>query len=192
MKMNMSDNGHHSLIDGLIKACRRNDRRAQIDLYNCFSKTMYNTSFRIVHDSFLAEDIVQESFLKAFQSLEQFRGEVPFEAWLRRIVINRSIDQLRLRKIQWEELTERIADKEEEIDEDKDEFEYKIEVVRKLIRELPDGFRVIISLYFLEGYDHEEIGQILNITSSTSRSQLTRAKRRLIELVKENQHVRHK
>ena len=169
----------------LIQSCKRNERQAQIRMYDLFAKKMFNTSMRIVKDSLLAEDIVQESFIAVFNSLETYRGEVPFEVWLRRIVINRSIDQLRKQKFILDELDESMQTSYEEPDWDP-ESSSETEVVnevKKKINQLPDGYRIILSLHLIEGYDHDEISQILKISASTSRSQLTRAKRKLIELL---------
>jgi RNA polymerase sigma factor (sigma-70 family) len=172
------------LINELIAACKKNERQAQIRIYELFAKKMFNVSKRIVKDSLLAEDIVQESFLAAFTSLDSFRGEVPFESWLKRIVINRSIDQYRKQKFITEELDESIhtAYEEPEWDiGDVSDTEF-INEVKKCINQLADGYRTILSLYLIEGYDHDEISQILKISASTSRSQYTRAKRKLYEL----------
>ncbi|MBN1597576.1 MAG: RNA polymerase sigma factor [Bacteroidales bacterium] len=177
-------------MSALISACRKNNRVAQIKLYDLYSKSMYNTCLRIVKDSMLAEDIVQECFLTAFQSIGSFRGDSSFFSWLRKIVINRSLDQIRKRKKFFEQIDEESDNYSDEIvdqkKDDVDEFDQeRLALLKKLILELPEGFRIIISLYFFEGYDHEEIAQILDITPSTSRSQLTRAKRKLLKMYKE-------
>jgi RNA polymerase sigma factor (sigma-70 family) len=172
----------------LISACKNNNRKAQIELYQLFARRMYNTSLRIVKNRILAEDVIQEAFISAFKSLEKYKGEVPFEAWLRKIVVNRSIDELRReRKMFFESIDEIvIADEnlndEKEIEAEKSVFILKL---KEQLNDLADGYRIILSLYYLEGYDHEEISQILNISKSTSRSQLTRAIRKL----KENENV---
>jgi len=180
--MNSNRTLRDPLID-LISLCKKNDRKAQIKIYELLSKGMYNTSLRIVKNSMVAEDVVQEAFIKVFKSLTNFRGEVPFEIWLRRIVINKSIDELRKEKIYFtDNLNEFDQPNYEEAITD---FENKpdeklIGEIKKQINELPDGFRIIFTLFYLEGYDHEEISQILNISASTSRSQLTRAKARIV------------
>ena len=170
----------------LVKACKRNDRNAQVRLYELYSKSMYNTSLRIVKDTQWAEDIMQESFIAAFAALPNFREEVTFGAWLRRIGINKSLDELRKNKPVFEVLKEEILEVDEQIDweEIHRENEQLIQIIKDSVRELPDGYRIILSLSLFEGYDHEEIGEILNISPSTSRSQLTRAKKRLFEKLK--------
>src|SRR5512136_394803 len=127
----MSQINQRSLeTDKLVIACRNNDRKAQISLYELYAKQMYNTSLRIVRDSMLAEDIVQESFLKAYKSLPGFRNEVPFVIWLKRIVINKSLDELRKNKHEVLSCDENTIP---EIPDDKDE-EINTEHNEKLIQ----------------------------------------------------------
>lgn len=133
-----------------------------------------------------AEDIVQESFISAFKSLATFSNEVPFDAWLRRIVINKSLDHLRKRKVNFIEISEETEKLAEEMTMDNNnsseaERKHKLEKIHKAVLQLPDGFRAIFSLFYYEGYDHEEISSILGITPSTSRSQLARAKQKVIQ-----------
>jgi RNA polymerase sigma-70 factor (ECF subfamily) len=148
---------------------------------------MYNTSLRIVKDPGEAEDIMQESFLSAFDKIETYSGTVSFGAWLKKIVINRSLDSLKKRRLSFEKLDEGMIPVRDDGD-DVDDISDRIEEIREAIMKLPDGFRVVLTLYLLEGYDHEEIGQILEISSSTSRSQFTRARQKLIEMLKMKSH----
>jgi len=146
---------------------------------------MLNVAFRIVGSIDEAEDVLQEAFLDAFNRVKDFRQETTFGLWLKQIVVHRSINLLRKRKLELVELQDEqldnIADEEAEDDED---VQYKIAQVKEAMKELPEGYRLVISLYLLEGYDHEEIGQILNITVNTSRTQFLRAKRKLSEILK--------
>lgn len=145
---------------------------------------MLNVAFRIVGDIAEAEDVLQEAFVDAFAKLKDFRQDTTFGLWLKQIVVNRSINLLRKRKLELVELEdghlENIADDESWDDED---LQYQVARVKEGMNQLPDGYRVVISLYLLEGYDHEEIGQILNISENTSRTQFLRAKRKLIEIL---------
>jgi len=149
-----------------------------------YSKAMLNVAFRIVGDIAEAEDVLQEAFVDAFAKLKDFRQDTTFGLWLKQIVVNRSINLLRKRKLELVELEdghlENIADDESWDDED---LQYQVARVKEGMKQLPDGYRVVISLYLLEGYDHEEIGQILNISENTSRTQFLRAKRKLIEIL---------
>jgi RNA polymerase sigma factor (sigma-70 family) len=175
-------NLHQDLLDG----CKTGDQRAQFQIYKLYYKAMYNTSLRIINDTMEAEDIMQESFLSAFEKIHTYSGTVSFGAWLKKIVINRSLDALSKRKAIFEEIDYHIGIKDESTDESlrKEEVDVRIEEVKEAINKLPDGYRIILSLYLLEGYDHDEIAEILSISSSTSRSQLSRAKQKLIAELK--------
>jgi len=168
----------------LIRQCKRGDQKAQFEIYRLYHAAMFNTTLRIVGDSDDAEDVMQEAFLKAFAKLDSYRGEVSFGAWLKRIVINKALDFLRLKR---EQLSlEDAAEIGEMADEEADvvEYKYTAEAIRKAIYTLPEGYRIVLSLILLEGYDHEEVSMILNISNATSRTQYHRAKKRLIELLK--------
>ena len=171
-------NLHQDLIDG----CKTGDQKAQFQIYKLYYKAMYNTSLRIVNDTMEAEDIMQESFLSAFEKIDSYSGTVSFGAWLKKIVINRSLDYLSRKKAIIEDIETQIEIKDTSSDElaQKEELDIKVEEVKQAIENLPDGYRIILSLYLLEGYDHDEIADILSITSSTSRSQLSRAKQKLV------------
>lgn len=151
---------------------------------------MYNTCLRILNNELEAEDIMQESFLAAFEKIETYSGQVSFGAWLKRIVVNNSLDSLKKKKIEFksvEDINNIDSPEEEPESNNKSEYiELKIGKVKEAINSLADGYRIILSLYLIEGYDHEEIAEIMNITSSTSRSQLTRAKKKLSELLTPN------
>ncbi len=153
---------------------------------------MYNSSLRIVKDVAEAEDIMQESFLAAFRNIKKYKGEVSFGAWLKRIVVNRSLDSLKKKKVELFPIDSELYKLSEEVDNHNIEYsEEQIAILKKGIDLLPTGYRIILNLYLIEGYDHEEIGSILNITSSTSRSQFLRAKKKLIQIIseKENQKM---
>ena len=175
-------NIHKDLID----QCRKGEREAQFRIYDLYYRAMFNTSLRIVKDPAEAEDIMQESFLSAFEKIDTFSGNVSFGAWLKKIVVNRSLDSIKKKRMYFETLDESHTagvsetEAEEDITED-------VTRIRDAILKLPDGFRIVLSLYLLEGYDHEEIAEILGISGSTSRSQYTRARQKLIEILKENE-----
>ena len=175
-------NSHQDLIDG----CKNCDQKAQFQIYKLYYKAMYNTSLRIVNNTMEAEDIMQESFLSAFEKIDTYSGTVSFGAWLKRIVINRSLDALGKRKAVFEDIEAHIGIRDESNDENgrNEDLDVKINEVKDTIERLPDGYRVILSLYLLEGYDHDEIAEILNISSSTSRSQLSRARQKLLSELK--------
>lgn len=169
----------------LINKCLKKDRKAQLILYNMYAKAMYNVSLNIVNNTQQAEDLMQEAFLSAFINLDNFQGKVTFGAWLKKIVINKSLDYLKKKKVEFEPLEEQnFTEENGEIDESI--FNQKtVEEIKEQIKKLPPGYRTIMSLYVLEGYDHEEIAQILKISPSTSRSQYARARSLLIRKLKE-------
>jgi RNA polymerase sigma-70 factor (ECF subfamily) len=168
----------------LVVECKRGSKKACFELYRLYSKAMLNVAFRIVGSIDEAEDVLQEAFLDAFNRVRDFRQETTFGLWLKQIVVHRSINLLRKRRLDLVELEDgqldNIPDEEVESDE---EVQYKVAQVKDAMKELPEGYRLVISLYLLEGYDHEEIGQILNISENTSRTQFLRAKRKLNEIL---------
>jgi RNA polymerase sigma factor (sigma-70 family) len=181
----MKPSSYVNIHEDLIVKCMKGEKLAQFELYKIYYKAMFNTAMRITNHTHEAEDVVQESFLTVFEKMGEYKKEVSFGAWLKRIVINRSIDLLRERKISFSSLDEmdlEISDSIEDINND-DKLE-RIKRIKLALFALPEGYRVILSLYLLEGYDHEEISGILHISSSTSRSQLARAKQKLLELLK--------
>ena len=166
----------------LVEKSKLGDRNAQYKLYELYVDAMYNVSMRMMHIKEDAEDVVQDSFIEAFNNLSSFRYESTFGSWLKRIVINKSINQLKKKKIPVvpiENQMYHIKEEDEDIPENVD-----IEKVIQGIRLLPSGYQQIINLYLIEGYDHVEISEILEIASSTSKSQYHRAKKKLIEIIK--------
>lgn len=172
-------NLHQELIDG----CKRCDQKSQFQIYKLYYKAMYNISLRIVKDPMEAEDIMQESFLAAFEKIASYSGTVAFGSWLKKIVQNRSIDYLKKNNNMVSsdlECYHDLKDHSAETIESEEENKTKAGKVREIINHLPERYRKIISLYLYEGYDHEEISEILSIPSSTSRSQFSRAKLKII------------
>lgn len=180
-------NIHQDLIDG----CIAGDQKAQFQVYKLYYKAMFNTSLRIVNDTMEAEDVMQEAFLSAFEKINSYSGAVSFGAWLKRIVVNRSLDALAKRKAVFEDIENHtgLRDDSPEDSNYREELEAKVEEVKAAIEELPEGYRVILSLYLIEGYDHDEIAEMLRISSSTSRSQLSRAKQKLLNEIKNRKRI---
>ena len=174
------ENIHQEIID----QCREGSQKAQFQLYRLYYKPMYSICLRIINNETEAEDVMQEAFLNAFKKIDTYKGEVSFGAWLKRIVINRSLDVLKKRKVKFEEINEKtnqIADYQMEIKE------VNVQLIKDAIQKLPDGYRVVLSLYLIEGFDHEEISEILGISNSNSRTQYLRAKNKLRELLKDTE-----
>jgi RNA polymerase sigma-70 factor (ECF subfamily) len=175
---------YQNIYQDLIDRCRVGDSKAQFELYKLYYKPMYNVCLHLIGNEVDAEDVMQEAFLKAFTKIDTYEGKVSFGAWLKKIVVNRSLDELKKRKVKFVELNEKIPD-EEPVSLNVSEIQ--MEKLKKSIQQLPDGYRVVLSLYLLEGYDHEEISQILGISNVSSRSQFMRAKQKLREILQKEE-----
>ena len=163
----------------MIDACKRGDRKAQFEVYKKYYRAMYNVALRMLGDTAEAEDNMQESFLNAFQKIETFRGEVTFGAWLKRIVINGCLDILKTRKAMISLESAPEIPEEEASEDNLQHRDLNIGDVKEAIMALPDGYRIVLTLYLIDGYYHDEIAQILQITNATSRTQYHRAKKQL-------------
>lgn len=169
----------------LVVECKQGSRKAHYELYKLYSKAMFNIAMRIVNDEAEAADVLQDSFVDAFARIADFRQETTFGLWMKQIVVNKSISQLRKRKMDLVSLDEAHAEELADTEQlDDAEIQYQVQQVKKAIQMLPDGYRVVLSLYLLEGYDHEEISHIMKISENTSRTQFMRAKRKLVEVLK--------
>ena len=168
----------------VVEQCKANDRKAQMRLYKQYCEGMFCVAMRFVQNSDDAEDVVQESFIKAFQRIHQFKGEVTFGAWLKRIVINKSIDFLKSRNNKLIELDENYMHIEEDDDWTVDN-DITIAKVKRTIGLLPEKYKYVVMMFLIEGYDHKEIAQVLKLTETTSRTRLLRGKGYLKELLKE-------
>jgi RNA polymerase sigma-70 factor (ECF subfamily) len=181
--------GYLNIHQEYIDRCRKGDRKAQFEIYRLYFKSMYNASLRIVRDPQEAEDIMQESFLSAFVKINTYSGKVSFGAWLKKIVINNSLDALKKKRLLTQELDEEIPENVAVEEHTEADFtNIKIEDIMEAVNELPDGYRVVLSLKLFEGYDHDEIAEILGISNSSSRSQFTRAKQKLLQIIKKKTH----
>jgi RNA polymerase sigma factor (sigma-70 family) len=175
--------------DALVEQSIRGDISAYRLLYERYSKAMFNTALRITANRADAEDVLQDSFTDAFLQLKSFESKATFGAWLKQIVVYKSIALLKRRKISFADLQPETATMADEEPIDEAEIEYNVAAIKKAINELPDGYRAVLSLYLLEGYDHEEIADIMQISQSTVRTQYKRGKQRLLQtLKKENVH----
>lgn len=161
----------------LLERCRDGKRDAQFELYRLYSRAMYNTALRMVQNSHDAEDLLQSVFVEVFTKLDSFRYESSVGAWIKRITINKCINFLKSKKMVIQELTA-SHDFAPEPEKDHEPL-FTVERIRQAVDQLPDGYRVVFSLYAFEGYDHEEIAQILDVTEATSKSQYSRAKAKL-------------
>ncbi|MBK8451249.1 MAG: RNA polymerase sigma factor [Saprospiraceae bacterium] len=177
-------------MEHLVDRVKRKDHAAFKTLYDMYSKPMYNLCFRILNQEDDAHDILQESFIKIFENIDQLKNKELLSAWIKRICVNTAIQAVKNRKkIQFEELDENpgminLQEEKEVIHEL--EFENNIQAIHKAIAMLPDRYRIVFTLHVFEEYSHEEISKTLGIVSGTSRSQYLRAKQKLIEILKKN------
>lgn len=172
----------------LIEKCKKNDRKSQLRLYRQYCEGMFIVANRFLKHTEDAEDAMQEAFINAFQKIDQYTAEVSFGAWLKRIVINKSLDKLRAKQNYYITIDE--AQLEVVADENNWETsdETTLEEVKTEIKNLPDKYRVVVILFLLEGYDHQEISEILSISTTASRTQLLRGKKKLQQALKKKSH----
>ena len=155
---------------------------------------MFNTALRILQNTYDAEDMMQEAFLNAFTKLDSFKGEVPFGAWLKRIVINKSLTHIK-KKNKLQEVNLEVVDKklesesgneQEAVDMKIDYVNLKVKEVSKAMAQLKESYRTILNLSLVEGYDNEEIAGIMNISNENCRTTISRAKSRLRKVLMES------
>ncbi len=181
----MNENTIHT---ALVKDCLVGDRKAQYRLYRLYNKAMFNTCLRMLKSREDAEDVLQNSFIDVFSKLHMFRGEATIGAWIKRIVVNNCINFIKKRKMLLSELdTKHLKDIPD--DDNWDNLKLDTKKINDAIYQLPDGYRVVFTLYALEGYDHQEVSEIIGTTVSTSKSQYSRAKKRLKEILIDRQNL---
>ena len=174
----------------IVEKCKQNDRKAQMQLYNQYCNGMYSVAKRFVKHDAEAEDVVQDAFIKAFTKLHQYNAEVTFGAWLKRIVVNTSIDALKSKKQRLVELDDvhlKVVDTDND-DKWLADDTVSIQDIKEAINQLSDKYKYVVMLYLIEGYDHQEISEILKISEVASRTQLYRGKLQLQKLLKQKQN----
>lgn len=172
-------------ITELVKRCKKSDQNAQLELYKAYYKAMYNAAYRILKDEFEAEDIMQEAFLTAFTKMNSYKGNVAFGAWLKRIVINKSLTQLKKNNRYQEVKMEVVQPNESETDH-VDYRSIESETIMYSIQSLKDNYRMVLTLHLIEGFDYEEISQIMNYSNENVRTTISRAKRKLKQVLLTN------
>ncbi len=178
---------YYHIHNELAVRAGKGDNVAQFELYELYYKGMFTVAVRIVKDDMLAEELMQDGFMTAFTKMDKWHQKSSFGAWLKRVIVNECLDYLAKKKLDTVSMeTMQIADP---VEEEIDEPDYNVDEIKRAIKDLPTGYSTILSLYLFEGYDHEEISEILKISSSTSRSQYLRAKKKLIELINIKKHV---
>ncbi len=176
-------NSNQQNIEDLISLCKANNQKAQFEIYNRYCKAMYNVAYRIVKDEHFAEDVMQEGFLKAFTKINDFKEEVAFGAWLKRIIVNYSIDFYKKNNVfkteDFEKTLYKLEDSETNEYEKLDFNDLKVKQVLETIQSLKYSYSMILTLFYIEGYDQEEISEILKISYANCRTTLSRAKESL-------------
>lgn len=180
----MSVSTTHTIHKHLIVQSQQGDQAAMSSLYGLYAKAMYNICRRMMGDEEEAKDILQESFIDAFQKLPMLREVNTFSSWIKRIVVNNCINAIRKKKLD----TAQLEEGADFIEEEHDDFEYanyQAAQIMQAIDHLPDGCKTVLNLYLFEGYDHKEIGEILGVTESASKAQYCKAKARIRKLLEE-------
>lgn len=175
---------HIDVNSAIVERCKNGERKAFQELYSLYAKAMLNISARILNNTEEAQEVLQDSFLKAFNNIASYDNTYAFGAWLRRIVINGSLDVLKKRKMDLVEMGNN--DFPDEMQDEEEDIVYDVEIIKQCIKKLPDGYRTVLTLYLFEELSHKEIASLLNISEGTSKSQYNRARKKLIELVKQN------
>jgi len=172
--------------DVLVRQCIDGQTSAYRVLYERYSKAMFNTALRIVNKTADAEDVLQDSFTDAFMQLSSFEHKSTFGAWLKQIVVFKSITLLKKQRMSFVDM-EKAEDLPDESELDEADIWYTVEMIKQTMQQLPDGYRTVLSLYLFEGYDHEEISEIWGVAQSTVRTQYIRAKQKLLKLLKKGE-----
>nr|WP_199157886.1 RNA polymerase sigma factor [Pedobacter sp. ASV2] len=173
----------------LITMCQEGKDYGYTGLYNKYAKRIYNSISRIISHTAEAEDILQETFFSVFGDLDKLKGINNFEAWVRRMAINRSISHLRKKKIVFSELGDTQFVAEEDYDANENEiFECKVEDIKRCIEELAPGFKTILNLYLFEKMTQEEIAEMLGLSHATVRTQYHRAKKKILLSLKDKSY----
>ncbi len=165
-----------------LEKLKQKDVLACKQLYLQYADAMYNVCLRILQHQAEAEDALQEAFIKVFNNIQQYRNESSIGSWIKQIVTNTCLNVLKKRKILFNELDDNVELSETE-SENNNETNFSIDDIKKAIEELPQGYRVVFNLYMFEDYSHRQIADMLEISESTAKTQLFKAKRKLKELL---------
>lgn len=168
--------------EAILQGCLRNESTAQKELYNKYSPKMLAVCYRFGHNREDAEDMLQEGFIKVFSQIHTFRNQGAFEGWVRRIIVHTCINSLKKNK-KFNESVDLMHATTLQVREESVPSIVQAKQVVECIRLLPLGYRTVLNLYAIEGYSHKEISLMLEIEESTSRSQYTRAKQMLEDIL---------
>lgn len=182
MSISSSNLERTPVTDQIVVRCRKGDVRAFHELYEAYSKAMYNICLRMTGHASDAEDVLQEAFIQVFKNLDKLTSDSSLTAWIKRIVVNHCLSYIRKRKVYFEEVGE--SDTVEETAVDETHYAMTVSAVKDAIGQLPDGYRTVLNLYIFEEYSHREIASMLGISESTAKTQFMRAKEKVRQLVK--------
>lgn len=172
----------------LIEGCLHNKREAQYQLYQLLAGKMFSVCLRYAKDRETAEDLLQEGFVRVFNNIEKFRGDGSFEGWVRRIMVNISVENYRKNNKMYPIVNIEQTQIEDSVIPLNDDLE--VEDLMRLIEQLSPGYKTVFNMYVIEGYSHKEIAEMLNITEGTSKSQLARARYLLMEMVEQQNKIK--
>lgn len=161
------------VLEELIENCKKNDVKAQGELYKLYASKLYSICLKYSKDADEAQDNLQDAFITIFKSIEQFQYRGSFEGWIKRITVNTVLQKYRKERV-FEIINEQQIEQEEDVEVDEDQVSLKY--LLQIIQELPDRYRLVFNLYVLDGYSHQEIAKMLEITEGTSKSNLARAR----------------
>ena len=177
--------GEQTIYKYLVKRCKKGDGQAQNELYKLFANAMFNTSRRIMGNEEDAKDVLQESFIEAFTKINMLESDITFPAWIKRIVVNKSINALRKKRLEITPLEEAHEVLPDDNETDMDIIKHEATRILAALDKISEGCRTVFNLYLFEGYDHKEIGGILSITESASKAQYSKAKSKIRRVLAE-------
>jgi RNA polymerase sigma-70 factor (ECF subfamily) len=176
--------------DQLVARCCKGEQRAQMELYNKYQKAMYNTALRIVNDTAEAEDVMQEAFIKAFLKMDTFKGQSTFGAWLKKITVNLSLNSYnkrsKFKEVSYNDEFKNEVYEEIGIDSEEETKNKKVQQILLAMNSLKENYRIALNLHLIEGYDYDEICEILKISPANCRTFISRAKESLRTKLLEN------
>ncbi|MCG2617802.1 RNA polymerase sigma factor [Terrimonas sp. NA20] len=172
-----------------MEQCIKGDKTAYRLLYERYARAMYNTAYRITNNTADAEDILQEAFIDAFQQITSFRQQSTFGAWLKQIVVFKSVSLIKKRRLMLVDIEPVNLEMPEEEELDEETVAMNVNAIKTALQSLPDGYRAVLTLYLLEGYDQEEIANIMQVAPSTVRTQYIRGKQKLVGLLQKRENV---
>ena len=165
-----------------VVRCQQGERQAQYELYQRYKDWVFNIAFRMANHQQDAEDIAQAVFVRLFRKIDSFRGDSAFSSWLYRMTVNLCINHYRKEKRHKERISDDLSDAEKThraaLDKREERFNLRPHL-EKAIRQLPEKYRMVFTLHDIEGYNHKEIGQMMNIADGTSKSQLHKTRKEL-------------